>query len=188
MQRQKRLKFMQRCYLVPLVLLAAFFLMLPSSLSTFGAPPLEKNVSRACFSPGGQCLNVLKDEIAQAQKEILVMAYSFQSPAIAKALMEANARGVKVEVILDKSERQEGYTPAVMLIQSGISVYLDGAHNVMNNRFLIIDRATLATGSFSLNKASDDMNAENLLITQSVDLATLYRENWLTHKKHSEKF
>jgi phosphatidylserine/phosphatidylglycerophosphate/cardiolipin synthase-like enzyme len=47
------------------------------------------------------------DTIHQAKKQILVQAYSFTSPAIAKALTDAKARGVDVEVILDKSQWME---------------------------------------------------------------------------------
>lgn len=89
---------------------------------------------------------------------------------------------------MDKSERQEGFTPATMIANAGIPVYLDGSHAVMNNRLIIIDGRIVMTGSFSFNSASETMNAENLLFLQSTELAKLYREDWLSHKKHSEKY
>jgi phosphatidylserine/phosphatidylglycerophosphate/cardiolipin synthase-like enzyme len=38
-----------------------------------------------------------------------VQAYSYTSAPIAKALLDAHKRGVKVQVILDKSQRTEKY-------------------------------------------------------------------------------
>ena len=53
---------------------------------------------------------------------------------------------------------------------------------------IIIDGQTIVTGSFNFNSASENMNAENLLIIQAKELAASYRENWLYHKKHSLPF
>ncbi|MGC8602602.1 MAG: phospholipase D-like domain-containing protein [Desulfomonilaceae bacterium] len=58
------------------------------------------------FSPNGGCTQAIVNEINNSKSEILVQAYSFTSTPIAKALLEAHKRGVKVEVILDKSQRK----------------------------------------------------------------------------------
>lgn len=166
-------------------------LMLPILESGLLAAPLTlpgKTPAQVCFSPNGVCTDLILKTITQARLEILMMAYSFRSTAVAQALIAAHKAGVKVEVVMDKSERQEGYTPATMMANAGIPVYLDGTHAIMNNRVMIIDGKIVMTGSFSLTSASETMNAENLLILQSTELANLYRENWLSHKKHSEKY
>lgn len=138
------------------------------------------------FSPQGGCTDAILKSISTAKHEILIQAYSFRSPIIAQALIDAGKRGVKVEMIMDKSERQEGFTPAILMANAGIPVHLDGKHAVANNRVIIVDRQTLMTGSFNFNNASEEMNAENLLILQSKELSALYRDNWLNHLKHSE--
>ena len=50
------------------------------------------------FSPKGGCTEAIISEINQAKTEILVQAYSFTSAPIAKALVNAHKRGVKVQV------------------------------------------------------------------------------------------
>jgi phosphatidylserine/phosphatidylglycerophosphate/cardiolipin synthase-like enzyme len=52
------------------------------------------------FSPNGGATKLVTDTIHQAKKLILVQAYSFTSPSIAKALADAKARGVDVEAVL----------------------------------------------------------------------------------------
>src|SRR5713101_6095766 len=64
------------------------------------------------FSPKGGCTEAVVDALSKAKTNVLVQAYSFTSPAIAKALTEAHRRGVKVEVILDKSNRTDRYSAA----------------------------------------------------------------------------
>ena len=105
---------------------------------------------------------------------------------IYRALLRAHERGVKVALIADKSERTEGLTPIAILANAGIPVYLDGKHAVANNRAVIADQQVVITGSFNFNQASEEMNAENLLILDSKELAAEYRKNWDRHRQHSE--
>jgi phosphatidylserine/phosphatidylglycerophosphate/cardiolipin synthase-like enzyme len=50
------------------------------------------------FSPHGGCTDAIIRELNKAQKGVLIQAYSFTSASIAKALLNAHKRGVKVEV------------------------------------------------------------------------------------------
>ena len=140
------------------------------------------------FSPNGGCTAAVLKSILKSNSEILMQAFSLQSPSITQALLEAHKRGVRVQVILDKSERSEGLTQAAQLANAGIPIYLDGIHAVANNRIVIIDKEVVITGSFNFNKASEEMNAENLLIMKSKELATIYRDNWINHQKHSKPY
>jgi phosphatidylserine/phosphatidylglycerophosphate/cardiolipin synthase-like enzyme len=104
------------------------------------------------------------------------------------SLVDAHKRGVKVEAILDKSQRKEGYTEATFLTNMKIPTYIDSKHAIAHNKVMVIDKATVITGSFNFTKAAEDKNAENLLIIKSKDLAKLYLENWGEHREHSEDY
>jgi len=141
---------------------------------------------QVCFSPRGGCSDAVLAKIVRAKSEILIQAYTIGSPVLTQALVDAHKRGVRVQVIVDKSELQEGLTPPAIMANAGVPVYFDGSHAVANNRVVIIDLEIVMTGSFNFNKASDELNAENLLIIKSKELAIVYRNNWLEHRKHSQ--
>jgi len=63
------------------------------------------------FSPHGGCTAAVVETLGKAKATVLVQAYSFTSTPIAKALVEAHRRGVKVEVVLDKSQRPDLRAP-----------------------------------------------------------------------------
>jgi phosphatidylserine/phosphatidylglycerophosphate/cardiolipin synthase-like enzyme len=65
---------------------------------------LNNTQTQVCFSPRGGCTEAIISQIDKAKSEILVQAYSFTSAPIAKALLNAHKRGIKVEAILDKSQ------------------------------------------------------------------------------------
>jgi len=137
------------------------------------------------FSPNDGATEAIVREIDRARSEILVQAYSFTSAPIAKALLRAHRRGVKVQAILDKSQKTQKYSSASFLTNSGIPTYIDDKHAIAHNKIIIIDRAVVITGSFNFTKAAEEKNAENLLIIRSKELAKPYLENWQCHREHS---
>jgi phosphatidylserine/phosphatidylglycerophosphate/cardiolipin synthase-like enzyme len=149
---------------------------------------LDHVKAKVFFSPDGGCIDGIVREIDNAKKGILIQAYSFTSKKIANALVSAFKRHVKVEVILDSSQRKEKHSMASFLARSGIPVYIDAKHATAHNKIMIIDESTVATGSCNYIKAADSDNAENLLIVNARDLASLYKTNWEKHKSHSEPF
>jgi phosphatidylserine/phosphatidylglycerophosphate/cardiolipin synthase-like enzyme len=138
------------------------------------------------FSPKGGCTEAVINEIDKAQKSVYVLAHSFTSDTIAKALVSAHDRGVNVEIILDKSQRTAKSSLASFVEQSGIHTKIDAAHAIAHNKVMIIDGEVLITGSFDFTKVAEEKNAENLFIVRDKALAEKYFENWLVHFGHAE--
>ena len=174
----------------PLSLLigSVFLLMLAYGFGRYHAPSLGNTPFQVYFSPNGGCADAIINQIDNAKSEILVQAYSFTSTTIAKALLEAHKRGVKVEAILDKSQKSQKYSGATFLANSRIPTFIDSVHAIAHNKIMIIDGKTVITGSFNFTKAAEMRNAENLLIIKSPELAKLYTENWKHHREHSEPY
>lgn len=174
-------------YLYIVAFFVALFITLSNSLATDINLPKDTPI-KVYFSPKGGCTAAILSVIDQAKTEILVQAYSFTSAPIAKALVAAHKRGVKIQAILDKSQRSEKYTSATFLTNAGIPTFIDTKHAIAHNKIMIIDRETVITGSFNFTKAAEEKNAENLLIISSKELSKLYLDNWQKHKEHSEKY
>jgi phosphatidylserine/phosphatidylglycerophosphate/cardiolipin synthase-like enzyme len=59
-------------------------------------PPIEVH-----FSPNGGCTEAVVKELNAAKATVFVQAYRFTSARIAKALVDAHKRGVKIDVIFE---------------------------------------------------------------------------------------
>jgi phosphatidylserine/phosphatidylglycerophosphate/cardiolipin synthase-like enzyme len=140
------------------------------------------------FSPHGGATDAIVRELNKAKSTILIQAYPFTSAPIAKALLNAHKRGVKIEVILDKSQRTQKYSSATFFFNAGIPVKIDAQHAIAHNKVMIIDGETVITGSFNFTKAAEENNAENLLVIRDKKLAELYIKNWQEHDRHSEVY
>jgi phosphatidylserine/phosphatidylglycerophosphate/cardiolipin synthase-like enzyme len=119
----------------------ATFALLSSSQSYFPSPaahlpppvsagPLAAQLAEVFFSPGGGVTEAVASELGNAKKDIVVQAYSFTSAPIAKALVDAHKRGVKVTVVLDRSQRSTKYSSADFVNNAGIPIYIDAKHPV----------------------------------------------------------
>lgn len=170
------------------IILVAVVLFVVCPLSSATDLTLHNTPAQIYFSPKGGCTEAIINQIDNAKSEILVQAYSFTSAQIAKALINAHKRGVKIEAILDKSQRKEKYTSATFLANAGIPTYIDDKHAIAHYKVMIIDRETVITGSFNFTKAAEEKNAENLLIIRNKETAKVYIENWYKHKEHSERY
>ena len=155
-------------------------------LSVF--PQEEPNTWEVYFSPNGGCTDAIVRELDKAQVTVLVQAYSFTSYRIAEALLDAHKRGVKVEVILDKSQRTDQYSSADFLSNSGIPTKIDGALAVAYNKVMIIDGEIVVMGSFNFTKSPEEINAENLLVIHDWKLAERCTMNWKEHEGDSEVY
>jgi len=174
---------MRRLIPACVVLFFVFLLCGPAALALdvdIGHAPVE-----VYFSPNDGGTAAIVREIGRARSEIIVQAYSFTSAPIAEALLKAHKRGLKVAVILDKSQRTQKYSSVTFLTNARIPTYIDARHAIAHNKIIIIDRSIVITGSFNFTKAAEEKNAENLLIIHSKELAKPYLENWRRHREHS---
>lgn len=149
--------------------------------TVYTPPSLE-----AHFSPKGGCTDAIVHEIQHARREVLVLAYSFTSKAIAQALVDAKLRGVHVDLVLDFSNEHEVYSDLHFFLEQGLAPVIDPHHAIAHNKVMIIDNRTLLTGSFNFTQHAENDNAENLLVIKGhPELVRAYKENFQTHKAHA---
>lgn len=139
------------------------------------------------FSPKGGSAKAIINRINQAKKEIYVQAYCFTSYPIATALINAFKRGIKIIVILDKSELHDKWSKMNLFFKSGIPVYIAYRYNIFHDKIILIDDKEVITGSFNFTYSAEDKNAENLIIIPSKSVAEIYLKNFFFHLQGAEK-
>ncbi|MGC9259559.1 MAG: phospholipase D family protein [Phycisphaerae bacterium] len=152
------------------------------------------------FSPDGGATHELVRLLNAAQKNIEVQAYSFTSKPVIAALIRAQQRGVKVAIILDRSnvERRNYRTrtyrrfisPGLEAVYTaGIPTYIDDRYLIAHNKVMLIDGHIIITGSFNFSYAAARFNAENMLVIRNVPaLFGRYEKNFLFHENTSQRY
>jgi len=140
--------------------------------------PLKNEAVSVCFTPNKQCQMQIISEINKAKASILVQAYSFTDRDIAQALVTAAQRGVQVQVLLDKSNRNDKRSAKDIITQNNLPLRFDAPQGIAHNKIMIIDAASIISGSYNFSAAAYTRNTENLLVLNSPDLAKEYSQNW----------
>uniref|UniRef100_B8DIZ8 phospholipase D n=1 Tax=Nitratidesulfovibrio vulgaris (strain DSM 19637 / Miyazaki F) TaxID=883 RepID=B8DIZ8_NITV9 len=169
-----------------LILVLALTFALPSRASAYDLTLSQGTKAEVYFSPRGGATEAIVKHVRQAKHTVYVLAYSFTSPAISQALIEAKLRGVNVEVILDKSQSRGQGAAGGTLRDAGVKVHIDSVHAIAHNKVMLVDSHTLITGSFNFTRAAESRNAENLLVLESPEAVGLYMEEFRKHLGHSQ--
>ncbi|HTS55742.1 MAG TPA: phospholipase D family protein [Burkholderiales bacterium] len=167
----------------------------PSALALQPADAVEETVTaQIAFTPGGDPARIIVEALHAARRQILVQAFSFTHRDIARALIEAQRRGVDVQVIAD-AEQTELIENSVIpqLASAGVPVFLDREHVAAHNKVMVIDEghpsAVVITGSYNFTFGAQFRNAENLVLLRGgPHIARAYADNWRTHRAHSRPY
>lgn len=150
---------------------SACFLILCASLA-FG--------SEVYFSPGGGIQDQILRRVNLARSTIDIAMYSFTSGALAKALIDAQQRGVVIRVIRDISQSSNKHDENSFLIEHGIEVKEMGGHGrgSFHDKFAIFDNKVLETGSFNWTTNGEKYNHENAIFFTDPDLIRAFRKEF----------
>jgi phosphatidylserine/phosphatidylglycerophosphate/cardiolipin synthase-like enzyme len=140
------------------------------------------------FSPGQGAEHLVLKAIESATKELRVMAYSFSSAPVTRALIDAHKRGVDVAVLADQksnaTEDRSGKARAALgsLATAGIHVRVIGVFPIHHDKVIVVDRMTTQTGSFNYSAAAAKSNSENVLVMWNNPAAA---DGYLRHWQHN---
>lgn len=124
------------------------------------------------FSPKRGAAKVLEGFIERTERTLDCAIYSLSHDRLADALIAAHLRGVKVRVLLDKTQAGGKHSDDERLAAAGIEVRVDTKHKIMHHKVAVADRKrrgkhAVVTGSFNWTANADEKNAENMIILRS---------------------
>ena len=146
------------------------------------------------FTPWDDAEGAIVRTLGEARRSIHVQAYLLTSRSIARALQEARARGVAVEILADREMVRKGENSLIpKLAAEGIPVWLETRYGNAHNKVLLVDaggeQGIIVTGSYNFTWSAQARNAENLLILSgNPALTRRYLDNWKRHRDEAEKY
>lgn len=127
------------------------------------APPKEAAI--VAFSPGDDCLEVIRDEFARARKKVDVCVFTITDDRIRAAMLDAKRRGVAIRVISDNDKSMDEGSDVEPLRRAGVEVRVDRTEAHMHHKFAVYDGARVLTGSYNWTRSAANYNQENVVVT-----------------------
>ncbi|MFH0775951.1 MAG: phospholipase D-like domain-containing protein [bacterium] len=136
-----------------------------------------ENIQPFFINPLDNQTQNLTELIGQAKKSIDIAIYSFSRKDILNALLSAKKRGVKTRVVTEgESYDDPQYSPFYKAMQkAGIPIKCNmDDRSLMHDKFMIIDRERVWTGSANITTTDMTVNANDALLISGRDLAKAY--------------
>ena len=157
-------------------------------LAACAAVPASTASIEIAFTPWDDAEGLLLRLIDGARKSVRVQAYLLTSRTLARALIEAEQRGVDVQVLADRDMTVKGENSQIpQLVAAGIPVWLEVRYAAAHNKILVADPLeetnVVATGSYNYTFSAQARNAENLIVIRGDSkVAKAYLDNWQRHR------
>ncbi len=138
------------------------------------------------FSPNEGAEELVVKLIDSAKYEIRVMAYSFTSAPVVRALLAAKKRGVAISIVADEKSNlsdggggQKARAAFGAMSVAGIDVRTTNAFAIAHDKVMIADQRHTLTGSFNFSASAESRNSENVLVNwNNTGLAGIYLKHF----------
>jgi len=134
------------------------------------------------FARTGSVAETIERLVEATRISIHAALYRFNNQRLARALQQACARGTEIRLVIDRNKYEESQATRRILAESPFPFRLaygrDGAGSKMHHKFVLLDEATVVTGSYNWTFASEEQNYENLLILRDPRLVATFREEF----------
>lgn len=156
----------------------------------------EKRICKAFFSPDDPIRDILVALINAEKKSIVAAIYTFTEKNIAKAFIDAQARGVKIEFVVDRSYGADKFSKVPQLANNHVPVWVyqtcedSRASSLMHHKFCIfqeniLNKPIIITGSFNYTQRASTANQENVIILDCPEVIDRFKNQFNILKSRS---
>jgi phosphatidylserine/phosphatidylglycerophosphate/cardiolipin synthase-like enzyme len=142
----------------------------------------SESLVTAFFSPKGGIEQQILTSIGGAVATIEMAAYAFTNENIANALLDAINRGVKVALVMDRSETK-GPQASLHdeLEKAGTAIRLiSPPGGIMHDKFIVVDGKNVEWGSYNYTGRAEEANFENATFLSNGNLAQKYHSDFMS--------
>ena len=117
------------------------------------------------FSPGIECKQKLLELILRARSQLDICVFTISDNDLTDAIVAVHKKGINVRVITDNDKSEDRGSDIDYLMEKNVDVRMDTSPNHMHHKYMVVDQAILANGSFNWTRSASKYNQENILVT-----------------------
>ena len=152
------------------------------------------------FPPDDGLEHILIDLIDHEQKSLHIAVFAFTDIEIARALIRAKERGIKIELVTDPSCLQDKFNKISFLKEHRLPIYIYNTDtnkatlsNRMHHKFVIFnkniaDKQLIWLGSYNFTKSAHAANQESVVLVESPLLVEQFSQQFTRLKERSILF
>jgi phosphatidylserine/phosphatidylglycerophosphate/cardiolipin synthase-like enzyme len=142
----------------------------------------ENALVEAIFARARSIADVIDNLVSSSQVSIDAAVHRLNSQRLAHALADAQERGVRVRLVIDRSKYEKSVATRKLLTSCALPFRMgcgrDGAESKMHHKFAILDNRLVITGSYNWTFASESLNHENILLLREPQLVNTFSQEF----------
>lgn len=125
--------------------------------------------------------NKLLDELDQATETIEIAVAWFTNVALMNCLLDRQAKGVKVTLVINNDEINNNDTNRpylIRLLNKGCVIHWINFPELMHQKFCIIDSRIVANGSYNWTYYAESHNRENMVFLEDNEIIAAFKKEF----------
>lgn len=135
-------------------------------------------IAEVFTSPGDDCLDRIRSLMAGAAHSIDIAVFTITDDRIARRILDAHRRGVRVRIVTDDDKALDRGSDAEALEAAGVPVRFDRSPHHMHHKFAVFDRRLLVNGSYNWTRSAANSNQENVIVTDDRRLVAAFQSEF----------
>lgn len=122
---------------------------------------------RILFSRSGSIADFVERSLLDAHRSVDAAVYRLDLPRLARALLEAKRKMLRLRLILDWGKYHQSAETRDLVARNELPFRICGGRkdaSKMHHKFVIVDGRLVLTGSYNWTKESELNNYENLVV------------------------
>lgn len=127
------------------------------------------------FSPGNGIKESILKLLKEAHSTIDLCVFTITDYELTRQILTAYKKKINVRIITDDEKMLDRGSLIRKIQKTGVQVKTDHSHYHMHNKFGIIDKRIVITGSFNWTYTATKHNQENLIATSNYSIVKQYQ-------------
>ena len=127
------------------------------------------------FSPGNGIKESILKLLKEAHSTIDLCVFTITDYELTRQILIGHKKKIKVRIITDDEKMFDHGSMISKLKKAGVQIKTDHSHYHMHNKFGVIDKRIVITGSFNWTYTATKHNQENLLATSNYSIVEQYQ-------------
>jgi cardiolipin hydrolase len=143
---------------------------------------MPESGNQTLFTSQGSVAGTIEQLLLEARISIESALYRLTNPLLARALGEAQDRGIRVRLLVDRNKYRDDMTTRELLEQNSLPFHAiygrEGKGSKLHHKFAVLDSNTVLTGSYNWTVESEERNFDHLTILREPGLVRAYQREF----------
>lgn len=138
--------------------------------------------NQTLFTSRGSIAGAIERLLQEARISVDAVLYRITNPQLARALGEAQSRGLRVRLLVDRNKYQETLSTRKLIEENSLlfqAIYgRKEKGSKLHHKFAVLDRQVVLAGSYNWTIDSEEKNFDHLVVLRDPNIVLAYQREF----------